>query len=98
MLDEHAQIGAFEPTVYTEPVPLSKQAQYELAVNCSMQPDHVTRRAIQLSIVGPQKKVAAALDSIEARGVVDLYRHYKLAFMRQHLDNTALVRLTAATF
>jgi hypothetical protein len=98
LLDEHAQIGAFEPTIYTEHVPLSKQAQYELAVNCSMQPDHVTRRAIQISIAGPQKKVAAAMDSIEARGTVDLYRHYKLAFMRQHLDNTALVRLTAATF
>jgi len=97
MLSEHAQIGAFEPTIYTEYIPLSKAAQCDLAVNCSMEPLHVQNRAIALTIVSPTQKIACVVDSVEARGIVDLYRHYKLAFMRQHLDNYKVVRLTAST-
>jgi len=96
MLDGHLQVGSFEPTMYQQHIPLSKVASYELVQNCSMQPSSVQQRAIALTIMGTRK--LAAVDQTEARGMVDLYRHYKVAFMRAHLGNPSIVRLTAATF
>lgn len=97
IIDDHQQVEAFDPPMAQEDIPVSADAQDDLARNCGMQEQPSRRRALVM-VIKPSLKTAFTADPTTIHGLSMLYKHYKVAFAHAHAGNPSLVRSVAATF
>jgi hypothetical protein len=78
---DDSDFTALEAGVRDESVKLASDLSDELYEKTSMSMPAVSARVVRISIIdAPKVKLAAVEDSLEARGLSELYLHYKLAF------------------
>ncbi len=88
------EVGSLDGDTYAM-IALDEPTEHELHTAASMKLAAVQSRLLRQTIIVPAVKTAMAGDPVKARGLADLYLHYKLAFANHPANRDNLQTLQA---